>query len=587
MIAAWMLFALETSALLFIAAWLAERALTAARRPVRWVWVIAMLGTTILPIAAWFAPAKTETVIVASNAAHNASRVAPTVQSPVALESSNKPNANASAANVASSSNMQLSANDSGVNTKATLPPVASPEFASPAVTSANSNVDGARTSNATNDLSTRPSIRASASNVLAGFPSRVEVAANSSLQRFNSPLLVLWMAIIAFGAMICLFAIWRTWRQRTRWLGEYVDGTPVLVTHDVGPALIGVLQYSIVVPRWVFALEERARKLILAHEREHARSYDPLLLAVGVLLVLVAPWNVVNWLMLRRLRLAVELDCDQRVLHAHPDARGYSRLLLDVAERTLPSVLPQAALVEHGTSLETRIRAMISPSVRHRAWRVGLNGVAMAALVAVACVTPRPYASLPAAERVARLRGDLAEALASEKASSKNVDALRSEKALLKQADSARVLAQRSLAVPDSVGMKATPAGMSAGSSSRSSDQYVVLQHMGKRLRGTVMSANPKAFGNTWSRGDSAVAVLYDANEQIIRQSADPIAPDAQLLHLASYFNKRFPGVKADDVETVGIVNFFADGNAQLLNLPLQVVWGRLKEGASFPKEK
>ncbi|MEP6764529.1 MAG: M56 family metallopeptidase, partial [Gemmatimonadaceae bacterium] len=157
--------------------------------------------------------------------------------------------------------------------------------------------------------------------------------------------------------------------------------------------------------------LEERARKLILAHEREHARSYDPILLALGVFLVVVAPWNVVNWLILRRLRLAIEMDCDQRVLRAHPDTRSYGALLLDVAERTLPSVMPQAALVEYGTSLETRIRAMISSGGRYRAWRVSGNLLAMGALVAVACVTPRPYASLPPAERVARLRSDLADA--------------------------------------------------------------------------------------------------------------------------------------------------------------------------------
>ena len=63
--------------------------------------------------------------------------------------------------------------------------------------------------------------------------------------------------------------------------------------------------------------LEPAARATILRHEQEHARARDHLtLLYAGLVLQQLFPWNPAIWWMCRRLRAAVELDCDQRSSH-------------------------------------------------------------------------------------------------------------------------------------------------------------------------------------------------------------------------------------------------------------------------------
>lgn len=45
-------------------------------------------------------------------------------------------------------------------------------------------------------------------------------------------------------------------------------------------------------------------------------------------------PWNPALWWIVRRLRLAIETDCDRRVLHAGTDVHAYGVLLLNAAAR-------------------------------------------------------------------------------------------------------------------------------------------------------------------------------------------------------------------------------------------------------------
>jgi hypothetical protein len=146
------------------------------------------------------------------------------------------------------------------------------------------------------------------------------------------------------------------------------------------------------VLPAWALALDDQRLELMLAHEREHVRAHDPLLLGGAALAAVLMPWNPALWWQLYRLRLAVEMDCDQRVLRRHPDVGGYGRLLLDVAQGdVLGARLPVTALASPVTSLERRIRTMTMRRPRHVAVRaLGLAAIT-ACLVVIACETPRP----------------------------------------------------------------------------------------------------------------------------------------------------------------------------------------------------
>jgi beta-lactamase regulating signal transducer with metallopeptidase domain len=203
--------------------------------------------------------------------------------------------------------------------------------------------------------------------------------------------LLLLGFWIVSSGACLTVLAVsaWRIERMRRAWHERLVAGVPVLISHDIGPAVVGLVHHCIVVPAWVETLDERQQQIVMTHEREHVRAGDPLLLWSATLLVALMPWNVPLWYALRRLRHAIELDCDARVLRSRSSAHEYCELLLDVGERTLAGVAPIAALAEPATLLERRIEAMMT--TRTLGWRSGSSAVMGAALIAVACYAPKP----------------------------------------------------------------------------------------------------------------------------------------------------------------------------------------------------
>lgn len=176
--------------------------------------------------------------------------------------------------------------------------------------------------------------------------------------------------------------------------VGEYsVDGARVLVTDSVGPVTIGVLRPRVVVPRWVLALPEDRRRYVIRHEEEHRRAHDARLLAFAALLVCLMPWNPALWWQLRRLRLAVELDCDARVVAALGGARVYGELLLRVAEassRVQVQVQLQPALAGRAGMLERRLVALLRPTRLTPPWRLLSVSAAMALLVALLSI-PHP----------------------------------------------------------------------------------------------------------------------------------------------------------------------------------------------------
>ena len=111
--------------------------------------------------------------------------------------------------------------------------------------------------------------------------------------------------------------------------------------------------------------LNEAEQELVVAHELEHARSGDPLLALAGVCAVVAMPWNVALWWQLSRLRLAIELDCDARVIaRQHHDALVYTRLLLSVGERVRGARHPVLAMSRSRSALAKRFDALLRRDV-------------------------------------------------------------------------------------------------------------------------------------------------------------------------------------------------------------------------------
>jgi TonB family protein len=137
----------------------------------------------------------------------------------------------------------------------------------------------------------------------------------------------------------------------------------------------------------------------MLAHEDEHVQAHDPWLLSAATALLVLAPWNLVLWWQLRRLRLAVEMDCDARVLARGGAAPAYGDLLLRVGRRRARLPLGAPALGEPASFLARRIRRMATALPRWRWAGATAAGLVAAAAIIAACEAPRPVGLKSATE--------------------------------------------------------------------------------------------------------------------------------------------------------------------------------------------
>lgn len=238
-----------------------------------------------------------------------------------------------------------------------------------------------------------------------------VQAAEPTALGDLDTMLSLVWLAVsvLALGAYGA--ANWVLAQRRRSWRPANIDGHPVLLSAAVGPAVIGALRPEIVVPEWSLGLPDDQRALMLEHERQHVRARDPLMLHAAAFCALLMPWNGALWWLNRRLRLAVELDCDARVLANGRDARTYGTLLLNVcARRARTGVMLAPALLERTSSLAKRILAMQVRRVRFSRARIALGAVTAGVVVLVACEIPTPEMLAPAGKDAAsqRLYGQL-----------------------------------------------------------------------------------------------------------------------------------------------------------------------------------
>ena len=199
--------------------------------------------------------------------------------------------------------------------------------------------------------------------------PLAVTVARDSALHSLDDLLLLGWVVLSAILLVGALIGGARFLRRRALWEPGTLLGRGVLWSRVTGPAVVGLFRSRVVLPRWVRGAGAERQELILAHEEEHLRARDvQLRFACGVLL-LAFPWNPALWLQYRRLNLAIELDCDRRVMNRLPEHRRlYGDLLLRVGSGhgALPG-LAVAALAEQPSLLERRIRQLLkkAPEVK------------------------------------------------------------------------------------------------------------------------------------------------------------------------------------------------------------------------------
>lgn len=218
-----------------------------------------------------------------------------------------------------------------------------------------------------------------------------VDATARAVPPSFDRLLGVAWLVLAV--AVLTLFAIVyaRFARARTRWPLARLHGTQVRVAPDAGPAVVGLARPEIVVPEWLLERSTDEQRLVLTHETEHLAARDPLLLAAACVAAALIPWNPAAWWMLSRLRLAVELDCDARVLRRGVAPRSYGSLLIDLAGRCSGLRIGAPALADESSHLHQRIIAMTV-----RTSRVSFIRTAAACAFAAVAILAACEAKLP-----------------------------------------------------------------------------------------------------------------------------------------------------------------------------------------------
>jgi bla regulator protein blaR1 len=220
------------------------------------------------------------------------------------------------------------------------------------------------------------------------------EAAAVYSEIDWNTLLLSLWAAATTLLLLLYSAAHLRLRLLAKRWSRASSETASVVVADDIGPAVLGVLTPRIVLPRWLLDAPATVRSAVMAHELEHIVARDQALIVAAQLITILLPWNLPLWWFARRIRAAIEIDCDARVLRGGVDAAHYADVLLAVGQRRSQSPYLAATLIEPVTQLERRIRIMLKRPSRISKTRAA---IAFALAVAIAACTTRLEApSLP-----------------------------------------------------------------------------------------------------------------------------------------------------------------------------------------------
>jgi TonB family protein len=202
---------------------------------------------------------------------------------------------------------------------------------------------------------------------------------------RVDTIAIVLWVIVSLFRLLRLLRAQRALLRISRAARATVIDGHNVFVTSDIGPAVVGIAAPRVAVPLWLTELDAPLRDLVLRHEQEHCSARDTLLVWLGEVSVALMPWNPVVWWQARRLRLALELDCDARTLRNSGPVETYGKLLLLIAERQHMTRLAPM-LAESNSHLGRRIAAMTRQSATHRPLRAAALGIVTIVAIIAAC---------------------------------------------------------------------------------------------------------------------------------------------------------------------------------------------------------
>jgi hypothetical protein len=211
-----------------------------------------------------------------------------------------------------------------------------------------------------------------------------------SALGVLDPWVVAVWVILSFAVAVGILQALLRLFQLRSSWESGEIDGREVYISESYGPAVVGLLHPTIVLPRWALDAPPADLTLMLRHEKEHLAAGDAYLMVGGLLVCTLLPWNIPLWWLAQRLGAAVEVDCDRRVLKDVPRVRDYADLLLHIGSRGSAAGLRSLAFSRPGSFLKRRILAMTDRTAPRSFRTMVLTGVSLF-LVVGACELEEP----------------------------------------------------------------------------------------------------------------------------------------------------------------------------------------------------
>lgn len=204
--------------------------------------------------------------------------------------------------------------------------------------------------------------------------------------------IVALWLAASLVTAVVFIATYMRMRRLLQQWPRQRVADTDARIAPAVGPAVMGLAPTEIVLPAWLLERSVDEQRLVVAHEREHVLARDPWVLVAACVAVALMPWNPALWYALNRLRLAVELDCDRRVLQRGIAPDAYGTLLIDLsALRTSAPAFSMPAFSCNTSNLERRLLAMTARRMKFSTTRRLAGGLLALAAIVTACESKLP----------------------------------------------------------------------------------------------------------------------------------------------------------------------------------------------------
>ena len=102
--------------------------------------------------------------------------------------------------------------------------------------------------------------------------------------------LLSIWAvaSLVALARLVYVIVLVRRIRRFSE--PRVVDEVPVLLTGDVGPAVVGLIQPRVLIPASFLELDRPLRRLALRHELEHGRARDQLALVGSAVALALVP---------------------------------------------------------------------------------------------------------------------------------------------------------------------------------------------------------------------------------------------------------------------------------------------------------